>query len=155
MSNFLEDNKVALSFLCGSTLGAGLTYFANKGKASSTDIGPPQVYYEVSLEIKNRVLKEYSEWLNAHCLNLLKLPGFIDINLVEVEEAAKPTVIFVLGGQAPGKVRSRENIRDIWLSAHISDDYCAERKPKLQKWGINQQLYQRRQNCARRNHSKV
>ena len=45
------------------------------------------------------VLKEYSEWLNAHLANLLKLPGFIDINLVEVEEAAKPTVILCLGAR--------------------------------------------------------
>ena len=137
MSNFLEDNKVVLSFLCGSTLGAGLTYFANKGKASSTDIGPPQVYYEVSLEIKNRVLKEYSEWLNAHCLNLLKLPGFIDINLVEVEEAAKPTVIFVLGGQAPGKVRSVGKYpRHLVISTYQLAIVCAQSaNPNSKKMG--------------------
>ena len=137
MSNFLEDNKVVLSFLCGSTLGAGLTYFANKGKASSTDIAPPQVYYEVSLEIKNRVLKEYSEWLNAHCLNLLKLPGFIDINLVEVEEAAKPTVIFVLGGPGAGKGTQCGKISETFGYQHISAGDClrAERKNPNSKNG--------------------
>merc|ERR1711871_565230 len=96
----------------------------NAGLQEEKQIGPPQVYYEVSLEIKNRVLKEYSEWLNAHCLNLLKLPGFIDINLVEVEEAAKPTVIFVLGVPGAGKAPQCGKISETFGYQHISAGDC-------------------------------
>ena len=48
MSSFFEDNKLALTFAGGLTLGAGITYLANK-KTSSAKIEKPQVYYEVNL----------------------------------------------------------------------------------------------------------
>lgn len=136
MSSFFEDNKLALTFAGGLTLGAGITYLANK-KTSSAKIEKPQVYYEVNLEVNNRVLKKYGEWLNQNMEAMAKLQGFMDVNLVEVEEAAKPTVIFVLGGPGAGKGTQCAKISETFGYQHISAGDClrAERKNPNSKHG--------------------
>ena len=52
MSNtFLEDNKLAIAIAGGITIGAGITYFANKKSAEAAE--KSHVYYEVNLDINN------------------------------------------------------------------------------------------------------
>ena len=136
MSNtFLEDNKLAIAIAGGMTIGAGITYFANKKSAEAAE--KSHVYYEVNLEINNHVLKKYEEWLRGNMRAMANLQGFLDVKLVEVEEAAKPTVIFVLGGPGAGKGTQCGKISEAFGYQHISAGDClrAERKNPNSKHG--------------------
>lgn len=48
------------------------------------------VIYEVNLSIDNEIFKDYKAWLDAHILEMLKFPGFLNATVLnELREGAE------------------------------------------------------------------
>lgn len=48
------------------------------------------VVYEVNLEVDVEIADDYRDWLDAHVVAILALPGFISAHILDVLEPAPP-----------------------------------------------------------------
>jgi UMP-CMP kinase len=143
MSSNNSTTSLGVAVAAGALVGAGLQYcFGSGGGGGASKSG--HVTYEVNLEVQKSVKKEYHEWLEPHCKELLQLPGFIDATIAEDEQPDLPTVLFVLGGPGAGKGTQCSKIVEKFGYQHISAGDClrAERKNPNSKNGalINQYI---------------
>ena len=82
------------------------------------------IVYEVNLDIDAAIAARYREWLDAHVLEILALPGFTAARVLEVlEPAAMPSRVSLC---------AQYTLTD----AAALDSYLGEHAPRLRAEGI-------------------
>jgi quinol monooxygenase YgiN len=83
-----------------------------------------RVVYEVNLQVKRAIEREYRDWLAAHVQEILALPGFVGAELFEVVDPAPAADEFALC--------TRYLLRD----AAALENYFREHAPRLRAEGV-------------------
>jgi hypothetical protein len=82
------------------------------------------VVYEVNLQVRRAIEREYRDWLAAHIREILALPGFVKAELFEVVDPAPAPDEFALC--------TRYHLSD----AAALENYFREHAPRLRAEGV-------------------